>query len=144
MSRNKDRALWVEKYDHHYKYHYLTASGKCVYCGQPKQHIDHCPPLTWVNAYGSDYFINNQIPFFKVPACRDCNLMLSDKPYFTIRQRKGYVAACLRDRFSKDLANPMWEADEIYELGEGLRNYVDTMQGNRLVLERRLDYATSD
>lgn len=140
----KARAVLIAKYDHYYKPHYLCATGKCVYCGQPSQHIDHCPPLSWVNTYGSEYFTSKHIPFYKLTSCKDCNLTLSDLPYFTIRQRKGYMAAVLRERFSKELQNPMWESDEINELGHTLRSYVDIRQGYRLVLERRLDFATSD
>jgi len=144
MAKSKDRIMWLEKYDHYYRFHHLFSTMKCIYCGQPKQHIDHTPPLSWVDANGSDYFIKNQIPFYKVPSCKDCNVILGDKPFFTIRQRKGYVAATLRERFAKELQNPMWDSEEMYALGDTLRSYIDVMQGSRLVLERRLDYATSD
>lgn len=108
------------------------------------EHLDHCPPLTWVEAHGSEYFINNGIPMVLVASCKDCNLTLHNKAYFTVRQRKGYMASVLRERFSKELMAPMWDSEEIGELGPGLRDYVNVRQGLRLVLERRLDYATSD
>jgi hypothetical protein len=144
-ANSKRTRIQLEKrYRSHYKPHFLNDLGLCVYCGQKKEQLDHCPPLAWMGAYGSEYFISKKIPILLVAACRDCNQILSDHPYFTVRQRKGYIAASLREKFAKELQNPMWIADEIGELGRGLRDFVNDRQGIRLILERRLDYAISD
>lgn len=147
MPRNnaKNRRRIEQKYDSLYKPHYLNGMGFCVYCGDRyPETVDHVPPLSWVDSYGTEYFVDKDIQLLKVVSCSECNAALGDKPYFTVRQRKSYISMHLRKKFDQVIQNRPWEDDEIDELDGRLKEYIQVQHEMRLLLERRLDFASSD
>ena len=64
-------------------------------------------------------------PFIKVPSCSECNQkILNDKKIFTLKERKQYVAASLRDNFRKLRENQSWTIEDIAEMDGRLREYL--------------------
>lgn len=116
---------------------------KCIYCGETPGEIDHVPALSWLYALGSGYFEQKGYPVVTVPACKRCNGWLGDKPYHTIRQRKGYVASRLRQIFDKIQASPVWTEEEIEEMGWSFKTPLRNRELLREYGLRRLEWASS-
>jgi hypothetical protein len=87
---------------------------------------------------------NESAPFLIVPCCKDCNVILGNKKYFTLRQRKSYIAEYLRSKYRSIRAIKEWEDEEIDELGDGLRNFISSNSDFRRFIERRISWAESD
>lgn len=123
------------------KHVYAFNQERCIYCGDIPQTVDHVPALNWLYCLGSEYF--KKIPIVTVPACKRCNAWLGDKPYHTIRQRKGYIATKLRQVFDRIMASPKWEDDEIEEMGFTFQGPLRTRENLREFGLRRIEWAES-
>lgn len=104
---------------HHRKYEFFTEGppGRCFYCGDdmaPDE--DHCPPLTAVDTFGSEYFRARGIPLVRLRCCRNCNGRLGAKHLFTAVERAQYLLKVLEKAHDKE--HVMWPAEELQELNE--------------------------
>lgn len=110
--------------------------GLCAYCSDIATQWDHVPPKKWrprlVLAGVTDY------PFKRVPACADCNRILSGHPVFTVPERRAFVRANLWRRHERLLLAPGWQRVDLDTLGPGLRQYVDAMQVRRRHIQQRI------
>lgn len=141
---NKNRQKYKIVETHYMKAGYLN-SDRCVYCGDISNELDHVPPISWAYALGHKHMVEEyNAPFIKVPSCPECNRFLSDKKYFTLKERKQYIASKLRENFRKLRENPSWTIEDIAEMDGRLREYVENMANYRLHIERRIDWAESD
>lgn len=141
---NKNRQKYKVVETHYMKAGYLNPD-RCVYCGDIPNELDHVPPISWAYALGHKHMVEEyNAPFIKVPSCPECNRFLSDKKYFTLKERKQYIAAKLRENFRKLRENPSWTIEDIAEMDGRLREYVENMANYRLHIERRIDWAESD
>jgi hypothetical protein len=105
----------------------------CIYCGDAASDRDHVVPVYYrsVRTYETD----------TVPACRDCNsAILSNRPLFTVEDRRAYVAGALRRRLAKT-RSVEWTDEELADLGPALRTAVEADQLARRKLIQRLAYA---
>jgi hypothetical protein len=145
---NKDRRLREKAFGHYYKKHPFCDLDRCYYCGDYLSENgvgDHVPPISWAFALGYSYMVENEsAPFLIVPCCKDCNVILGNKKYFTLRQRKSYIAEYLRSKYRSIRAIKEWEDEEIDELGDGLRNFISSNSDFRRFIERRISWAESD
>jgi hypothetical protein len=91
----------------------------CVYCGDYFQCRDHVIPVSYSSVYRS------YKPGDTVHCCNRCNSFLSDKAHFTIHDRANYLIDIYRDRHWKDITFPIWEKQELEELGHNLRANVE-------------------
>ncbi len=123
------------------KHLWAFQQGKCIYCGDPATDVDHIPAITWLYALGSEHF--KKFPIITVPACKRCNGWLSDKPFHTIRQRKGYIATRLRRIFDKVMSSPKWEDEEIEEMGAMFKTFLRNREDIRAFGLRKLEWAES-
>ena len=141
---NKNRQKYKIVETHYMKAGYLNQK-RCVYCGDIPNELDHVPPISWAYALGHKHMVEEyNAPFIKVPSCPECNRLLSDKKYFTLKERKQYIAAKLRENFRKLRENPSWTIEDIAEMDGRLREYVENMANYRLHIEKRIDWAESD
>ena len=142
--KNKNREKYNVVETHYTKAGYLNPD-RCVYCGDIPNELDHVPPISWAYALGYKHMVEEyNAPFVKVPSCSECNRFLSDKKYFTLKERKQYIAAKLRENFRKLRENPSWSIEDIAEMDGRLREYVENMANYRLHIEKRIDWAESD
>lgn len=125
------------------KHVWAFQQGRCIYCGDPPEGIDHVPALSWLYALGSGYFEQKSTPIVTVPACARCNLWLGDKPYHTIRQRKSFIASRLRQLFDRIQASPVWTDDEIEEMGPIFRKLLRNRENLRQYGLRLSEWASS-
>lgn len=108
----------------------------CIYCGNDATCKDHLLPLLWT---GRDY--RRLTP--TVPACNECNVLLSDKVIPTIMDRAQYLAEKYRLRYKKLLAMPEWTDKDLEELGYHLQSNIRAAEYKRRRIEfklRVLDY----
>ena len=92
--------------------------GPCVYCGMPSEVLDHMPPLSWAAMCSEK--AKQELKFFKLPACGECNGALGAMPLLSVKERRMYVRKWLRKRYKKALRVPYWDEDELKELSPTL------------------------
>ncbi len=145
ISRNRDRKVRQTAMQQYYRKHPFCELDKCYYCGnetKKNSQGDHIPPISWAYALGFDYLTEKEnAPFLIVPCCEECNNALGAKKYFTLNQRKGFIASHLRNKYRKLRESPQWTEDELFELDGRLEEHVRTLQDQRLLIERRIDWA---
>ena len=144
----KDRRLREKAFGHYYSKHPFCNLERCYYCGDYLENNgigDHVPPISWAFALGYSYMVEvESAPFIIVPCCKNCNSILGSKKYFTLRERKSYIASWLRTKYRDLRAAKEWEDDEIEGLGDGLRNFINSNADFRRFIERRISWAESD
>ena len=144
MAKKKDRKKY-EVMETHYMIAKFFIQDKCAYCGDIPNALDHVPPISWAYSLGYKYMTEEEdAPFIKIPCCNECNSLLGAKNLFTVKERKQYIASSLRQRYRKIRENPIWDMEDIVELGDGLQKYVKNIADYRLHIERRIDWSESD
>jgi len=89
----------------------------CVYCGSPGRDRDHLLPRAAVADGARPYVLT-------VPACGECNGLLSDNVVESITGRRLYVQERLKRRHKKLLSTIELGETDLEELGPSLRLYV--------------------
>lgn len=119
--------------------------GNCIYCGNPKQALDHVYPLglavnleIWRPAVRAELRQGLNL----VPSCNECNSLASNRPFTLIREKRKFIQKRLREKYLKKIQRVAWEDDEIKQLGRTLRTYVSHVQITKKVLELRIHYPT--
>lgn len=116
----------------------------CYYCGEPADTVDHARPqsldraLRTMDVADRALVIGRQPRRDLVPACRDCNCVLGKLWFATLEERRNYVKRRLRERNARLLSAPVWEQDEIEELGPTLKTTIVSQQRRKAAVERRL------
>jgi hypothetical protein len=105
---------------------------ECVYCGEPATDRDHVVPHSLINNRDAKRTYDG---CEVVPACRDCNGALHDRPIVTIAERANWLLTRLRKKLSK---MPVWSEVAINELGRTMQSFVRGGQAKRQAIERRL------
>jgi hypothetical protein len=107
---------------------------ECVYCGEPATDRDHVVAHSLVNSASRDRtFDHDEV----VPACKDCNGALNNKPLVTIAERAHWLSERLKKKLDK---MPIWEPREIDKLGRCLQSVVNAGQLKRKKTERRVEH----
>ena len=114
--------------------------GVCTYCGDDCDSLDHSPPLSVAESLDLDRFRSSGGELLLVPACRRCNTWLSNKPLYTVAERKQYCWTRWDELFRRDFAIPKWDANELAELGPVLRHYVKTASHTADWVRRRIAF----
>lgn len=129
------------RYGHLYKKFTLFDEEKCFYCGMLKQTQDHVPALSWVGAYGSDYFVQNGYKFLLVPCCSECNNWLGSLKKFTLKERAKHIAYKIGTKYRKFIIAAEWDDDEISEMSRTFQKILMESEAIRITATRRMDYA---
>lgn len=112
----------------------------CIYCGMPASHRDHVTPHSYDSINPKDRTWGEDEV---VPACKECNCLLSNYFLTSIAERADYIARVLETRYRKILASPDWTPEEYKSLGRGLRSFVKKNQHKKKVVKVRIEYAVS-
>lgn len=67
--------------------------------------------------------------------------MLGAKRYFSLKQRKAYIASALREKYRALRSIAKWSEDELATLDGNLAIFVRAHADWREVIERRIDFA---
>ncbi len=102
-----------------------NATKPCTYCGELGNHRDHVVPKS---------IHQNSVT---VPACAECNILLSNQLYVTIPDRKAYLKEVYKKRY-KDLINmPNWTEKELEDVGDRMRQEIlSALHRKTLILAR--------
>lgn len=106
----------------------LRDGDVCIYCGGIATDRDHVPPFSLTDK-SERTFYRHEV----VPACRNCNGALHNKPLLTLATRAGWLS----ERFQRKLSAlpPPWNTKEIATLGYALQQYVKRTESKRIRLE---------
>jgi hypothetical protein len=98
----------------------------CTYCGMPAEAKDHIVPIS--------YNYSRRPPNapkhggVTVDCCNECNNILSNKFLCTVEARAAELADCLELRYRKQLNAPVWDEEELSELGPSLQRQIRAKQ----------------
>ena len=88
--------------------------SECTYCGQQGGCLDHVIPMS--NTQSGKRRNVNYNKQKTVPACAECNSLLSNLDLNTISDRARFLAERLAIRYRKELDSPNWSEEELEEL----------------------------
>lgn len=104
---------------------YNDSAEMCTYCGVPADTIDHVPPRAY-RTYIVNAGLQSKYPFSEVPACHECNSLLSARALWQIKERRHFIAAALTKRYAKYLRIPHRSDQELAATGTWMRKYIET------------------
>lgn len=110
----------------------------CVYCGQPADTLDHCPPLSRIDDYES-LGLQREL-YLTIASCNQCNRMASDSLQDNIFERIDHVKDRLSKKLKRHLKRVEWDDEEIEELGPNLTSAVLAHNKNTELAISRLEY----
>jgi len=114
----------------------------CTYCGMRASCLDHVLPFS----YSSPIDERTRSSYSKsdcVPACKECNGLLSNLMYITVADRAMYLVGRLTEKNKKLLDSPDWSEEDYEELSGRLLEHVKSLQTKKKILKARIDYAKS-
>lgn len=112
----------------------------CYYCGDPSTTVDHAFPVSALVSYlDSGRDLPNQCMYL-VPACRECNGILSSKVFKNMSDRCRHVKERLKKRYKHVFKAIAWSDEELEELGSGLKAFIVAKEEEHRRLKRRVNY----
>lgn len=111
----------------------------CCYCGEPGSCYDHVIPVSYnTNSRKRKNKSTGKVNRSEcVGACSECNILLSNIWLPSIAERAEHLSCVLAQRYRRVLELPFWSEEEIQELGQNQRSFVQREQLERsIVLER--------
>jgi len=118
----------------------------CVYCGQPKECLDHVFPLSLASGLDLSRPSVKQELFQGlniVPSCSSCNRIASDYAFINIRLKRQFIQERIRKRYLKKLRAVEWTQEELSEIGYNLKSQIKKLNHNRIILENRVMWPAS-
>lgn len=115
----------------------------CNYCGEPADTRDHLIPVS-ASSFSSTGTINNRHAKKygeTVWSCQECNSLLGSRLLPSVEARATVVAKALTRRYSKLLQAPVWDADELAEIGPSLRSSILADAERKRRIKVRIAYA---
>lgn len=109
----------------------------CTYCGEISQCLDHIEPHC-TTACGATKYLRRWAKHLVVPACSECNNLLSNHNLLTIGERAKYLSQKYRQRYKKVLTLPKWSREELMELKLNLRKKIAAEQRKKAIVQRRI------
>jgi hypothetical protein len=110
----------------------------CTYCGMRATCLDHVIPRSFDYAGERTHDTNKQEC---VPACAECNSLLSNLMYITVADRARFLSDRLQERHRDLLSAPDWREEEYEELSGRLLHHVKSLQTKKKLVRARVDYA---
>jgi hypothetical protein len=114
----------------------------CTYCGAwDGDNRDHVVPVSYnQNVYRKKGGRKNVSYKNTVPCCKECNVLLGDRLYFSIPSRAAYLLGTYERRYKKLLKQPDWSEEEIEELGPSMRTSVIQSMKDKNEVRRQLEH----
>jgi hypothetical protein len=131
------RRFLLKVYGGRYEKHYSSRPG-CFYCGDKWTEVDHCPPLSWVEAKEPSWFWMRKIKFVLVNSCHECNISLSDQPLFTLQERATFIRHRLENKAEKFV---FWSDDELKEMSPRFQRSIKARMELQNTLIDRIHFA---
>jgi hypothetical protein len=139
-SYQKDRELFAQRMA--YTLNGMTWwATPCCYCGDPAEVEEHVFPISAFKkllAVGSCQISHDLLRL--VPACHECNSLLSDKVFKTFEEKRLYAKSALAKRFYEVLDCPQWTPEELESLTGRMQTWIAERQSARDLVFERLRY----
>ena len=134
----KERKRRQRTFGHLYRRHRGETIDRntCFYCGDAAEHLDHCPPLAWIDSRTSEQWREASIPVVLLPSCSQCNQALGDRPLFTVLDRLLNLENILHVRYERDAA--LWSDAELEDMGESFKRSIEARRKASNALLARL------
>jgi hypothetical protein len=94
----------------------------CWYCGDPRDVLDHCPPISVAFKLGLKVIKARQVKLHLIPACNTYNSLLGSRLAATPIERLLTLYGIYQKKLEP---RKQWTKDEIQELGRGLRSSIE-------------------
>jgi len=108
----------------------------CTYCGMNAVALDHVVPWSYDHSERRELKTVNRSEC--VPACKECNCLLSNFFFITVADRAAFIARRLAERHAKVLGAPDWSEAEYKQLSGNLLKQVKAMQAKKKVIMARI------
>ena len=114
----------------------------CTYCGQRATTLDHVVPVIYTQSAPRKRKRPSYSREKVVPACAECNSLLSSIGYFSISERANYLIGRISRRHKKTLSMPSWTEDDLIEgdIQGRLKGYVVALAAERETTLKRIEY----
>lgn len=112
---NKRRRLLLEQYGKLYQRHMECDPYTCFYCGEPRECLDHRPPLDIVDAVGVERLRNIEVPLVLIPSCAHCNTRLGNRHLLHVIDAVIYLRKYMERMYERK--HSRHAEDELDELG---------------------------
>jgi hypothetical protein len=119
----------------------LEDRSSCFYCGDEARCEDHVIPHSFLRHKGTR---REGWEIDTLPACHECNSILSNQIFESLEERKSYLFEILERRKRKELKAKGWDSEEIEDLGYSLKSYVSVVYDNRILAEKRIEFLKDD
>lgn len=101
----------------------------CAYCDQPREVLDHVPPISALESISIRGYAKKGGKFLLYPSCAKCNSMLGRVSLVSYYERLLHLEA----RYAKKIDKiELWTEEEIDEMGYAMRAFI---KSNRQDLE---------
>jgi hypothetical protein len=125
----------------HWRYRRWGIPGVCYYCGCLGDSYDHVPPVSLAPI---EHEHCQDMPFWLIPSCRECNVHLGNLPVLLIGARKAHLLRKYRVKYRKALSTPPWTEAELKRVRYNLRAKIEAAVRVREAAEARLGVLTRE
>ena len=108
----------------------------CSYCGEFADTYDHVIPVSYKHVDRKMEVGNKEA----IPCCSECNTILGNRFLHTVSARAGYLLKTYSKRYQKVLRTPDWDADELAEMGDNMKQSILARLDARDILKERLTH----
>ena len=109
----------------------------CIYCGNTTGITrDHVIAVSWTG------FKRSYSKGDTVKCCRECNISLSDKPFFCISKRANYLANHYSKKYRRVLNHPEWTDEQIKEKSGEFRTTLKARNNLKFFCIARIAHCT--
>ncbi|UKJ75440.1 hypothetical protein [Azospirillum brasilense] len=107
----------------------------CSFC-QDKTADNIAVPYSYIPGAARDGTLSDLS--IAIPACGECRDLLGEVYWSSLEEAAGYLASVYRELYAHLLNTAKWERDELFELGHGLRHFVETSQRTKFETKERI------
>ena len=97
----------------------------CAYCGDVRECLDHCPPISLIERIGVKALKERHVDFILYPCCNKCNKILGSRLLANYEERLSYLYEYTQNSLDGKI---FWTKEELSELGGELRRMVEARQ----------------
>ncbi len=118
----------------------LESRANCFYCNEPASCEDHVIPHALLYHKGTKrkgYGIDT------LPACTECNVLLSSHVHNTLELRIEALAKSVRSRYKRFEKKSYWLPSELERLAPGVKAIAEQFNYEKSTAEKRLAYLTT-
>lgn len=107
----------------------------CVYCGAPRQCLDHVPAISLLEGIDVKKYLEEGGKLLLYPSCLDCNGYLSNLNLLGLYERMDHIIQRLDKKLSKI---EYWSPHELRRMGPNMKAYIQAHQYKIEILSAKI------